>query len=131
VQAMNTEGIEQEIRLLENRRYQGMLEGDANTLEQLLDDALVYTHSSGSTDTKATYLQGVKAKKLIYRTIERQDEQIQVSGTTAVVTGRASLDVIINGVPRLVNLRYIAVWVKGPNGWQTVAFQATPLSPER
>jgi ketosteroid isomerase-like protein len=104
-----------------------MLEADANTLETLLGDGLVYTHSSGSFDTKATYLEGVRAKTVIYRNIDRLQEQIQVYGDTAVVNGSAHIDVLVGGVPRLANLRYLSVWVKEAHGWHTVAFQSTPL----
>lgn len=125
---MNQDAIRREIHALEDRRYEAMLAGDADILEQLLGDGLVYTHSSGTTDTKTTYIEGVKANKLTYRAIERLQEHIQVYGDTAVVTGRAHLEVLIDGVPRQANLRYIAVWVKASQGWQTLAFQATPIA---
>lgn len=126
-QSVNTEPVEREIRSLEDRRYQAMIEADTDTLEQLLGDGLVYTHSIGVSDGKAAYLEGVKAKKFTYRKIERPQEQIQLYGDTAVVTGRAHGDLLVDGAPRVANLRYISVWVKGPRGWQTVAFQATSI----
>src|SRR5205823_6538206 len=68
------------IRLLESRRYRAMCEGDAATLDQLLADSLVYTHSYGGADGKASYLDGIRAKKWVYRNIERPIEDIQVHG---------------------------------------------------
>ena len=69
----------------------------------------------------------MQAKALTYRSIERLQQQIQVYGDSAVVSGHAHIDVLIGGVPRLVNLRYLSVWAKQAQGWQTVAFQSTPV----
>ncbi len=38
-----------------------MLDGNVNTLSQLLGEGLVYTHSTGPSDMKATSLEGVEA----------------------------------------------------------------------
>ena len=62
------------IRQLEDRRYRAMCEADAAALDQLLADTLVYTHSYGGADSKATYLDGIRAKKWVYRKIERPKE---------------------------------------------------------
>ena len=125
---MTTETEEREIRSVEDRRYRALLDGDTSTLEQLLGDGLVYTHSTGTTDSKMAYLDGINAKRVSYRNIERPQEDIQVYGDTAVVSGRARVDVLVNDVPRVANLRYLSVLVKGAKGWQMVAFQATPIS---
>jgi hypothetical protein len=53
-----------------------------------------------------------------YRKIERPIENIQVHGTTVVVTGHVKMDVIIEGKPRLLNSGYTNVWIKGAKGWQ-------------
>jgi ketosteroid isomerase-like protein len=115
------------IRLLESRRYRAMCEADAGTLEELLADSLVYTHSYGGADGKASYLQGVRSKKWIYREIERPIENIQVHGDCAVVTGQVRIQLLSEGKPKTLNSRFTNVWVKGPKGWQMVAWQSTPL----
>jgi ketosteroid isomerase-like protein len=115
------------IRELENRRYQAMCEGDTKTLGELLADSMVYTHSTAATDSKASYLEGVRAKKWSYRKIERPVEDIQVHGDCAVVTGRVRIDIVVDGNPKILNSRYTNVWVKGEKGWQMVAWQSTPL----
>jgi ketosteroid isomerase-like protein len=115
------------IRELEERRYRAMCEGDVTTLEALLADSLAYTHSNASTDSKTSYLAGVKNKKWDYRKIERPEENIQVHGDCALVTGRVRIDIVIDGTPRILNSRYLDVWIKGAKGWQMVAWQSTPI----
>ena len=115
------------IRLLESRRYRAMCEADAKTLEELLADSLVYTHSYGGADSKASYLDGIRSKKWIYQEVERPIEDIQVHGDCAVVTGQVRIQLLSGGQPKKLNSRFTNVWVKGRQGWQMVAWQSTPL----
>lgn len=123
-----SETIRAEIKKLEDKRYQAMCAKDLATLEQLLGDGLVYTHSYGGADTKAQYLDGIKSGKFDYRGVERPEESIQIYGdNTAIVTGHVKISLVSNGQPRQLNSRYINVWNKGARGWQMVAWQSTPL----
>jgi len=115
------------IRLLESRRYTAMCEADAKTLEELLADSLVYTHSYGGADSKASYLDGIRSKKWQYQAVERPIEDIQVHGDCAVVTGQVRIQLLSSGQPKKLNSRFTNVWVKGRQGWQMVAWQSTPL----
>lgn len=115
------------IRLLESRRYTAMCEADAKTLEDLLADSLVYTHSYGGADSKASYLDGIRSKKWVYQAVERPIEDIQVHGDCAVVTGQVRIELLSGGQPKKLNSRFTNVWVKGRQGWQMVAWQSTPL----
>ena len=115
------------IRLLESRRYRAMCEADAKTLEELLADSLVYTHSYGGADSKSSYLDGIRSKKWQYQEVERPIEDIQVHGDCAVVTGQVRIQLLSGGQPKKLNSRFTNVWVKGAQGWQMVAWQSTPL----
>ena len=115
------------IRLLESRRYRAMCEADVATLEELLADSLVYTHSYGGADSKASYLDGIRSKKWVYQVVERPIEDIQVHGDCAVVTGQVRIELLSSGQPKKLNSRFTNVWVKGRQGWQMVAWQSTPL----
>ena len=115
------------IRQLEDRRYRAMCEADAAALEALLADTLVYTHSYGGADSKASYLDGIRSKKWLYRKIERPEENIQVHGDCAVITGRVRIELLSEGKPKTLNSAFTNVWIKGAKGWQMVAWQSTPL----
>jgi ketosteroid isomerase-like protein len=117
----------EEIRLLESRRYRAMCEADAATLDKLLGDSLVYTHSYGGADSKASYLDGIRSKKWVYRNIERPKEDIQVHGDCVVVTGQVRIELLADGKPKTLNSAYTNVWVKGAKGWQMIAWQSTQL----
>lgn len=114
------------IRKLEDRRYQAMCEGDIATLEKLLADSLVYTHSYGGADSKASYLAGVRSKRWQYRKVERPVEDIQVFGDCALVTGHVRIDLIADGAPKMLESRFTNVWIRRGGAWQMVAWQSTP-----
>ena len=121
--------IRSTIRSLEDRRYQAMCEADAAALQDLLADTLVYTHSYGGADSKASYMDGIRSKKWQYKKIERPKEHIELYGDTcAVVTGQVRIELLSDGKPKTLNSAYTNVWIKGPKGWQMVAWQSTPLT---
>jgi ketosteroid isomerase-like protein len=123
---MNAQTVEQEIQSLEDRRYRAMVESDAKTLAELLADELVYTHSTGAVDTKASYIESIRTRSP-YRKVDRLQEAIQLYGDTAIITGHAHLHVETGGAQRILDLRHLNVWVKRPAGWQMVAWEATPI----
>ena len=116
-----------ELRKLEDRRYRAMCDADAAALDELLADSLVYTHSYGGSDGKASYLAGIRAKKWLYRKIERPKEDIQLHGDCAVVTGQVRIELLSDGKPKTLNSAFTNVWIRGAKGWQMVAWQSTPL----
>src|SRR5262245_7280083 len=119
--------IKDEIKKLEDRRFQAMVDGDFETIDRLLGDDLIYTHSSGQSDTRTEYIAQCKKGVFKYLKIERPIENIQVYGETVIVAGHVRMTVTIDGKPKLLNNRYTNVWTKGANGWQMVAWQSTPI----
>ena len=116
-----------EIKKLEDRRFQAMIDGDFGTLDKLLGDDLIYTHSTGQSDTRAEYIALCKKGVFKYLKIERPVENIQVYDDTVVVTGRARMEVTVDGNPKVLNSSYTNVWIKGVKGWQMVAWQSTAI----
>jgi len=118
---------EPEIRSLEERRFQAMVTADVAALEQLLGDDLVYTHSSASVDTKASLIDGIRTKRFTYQKIDRSEERIRVYGDSAVVTGQGRMELLGTDGVRVLDIRYVDVWVRSQRGWQMVAWQSTRI----
>jgi|SRR6201987_4713585 hypothetical protein len=59
---------DKEILALEDKRYAAMCDGDFAALEAMLHEELLYTHSSGLTDTKATWLASLRSCEIEPRT---------------------------------------------------------------
>ena len=116
---------EKEIIALEDKRFAAMV-GDLAALEALLHDDLLYTHSSGLTDTKATWLAAMRSGKTKYKSGAWSDRKVRFAGDTALVTGRAQLEAEVNGQPRTLKLVFLNAWTKTPKGWKFIAWQSTP-----
>jgi Domain of unknown function (DUF4440) len=97
-----SDAIKAEIKKLEDRRFQAMIDSDFDTLDNLLGDGLVYTHSTGQSDNHAEYVAKCKKGVFKYRKIERPTENIQVYGDAAVVTGHTKMEVMVDGKPKLL-----------------------------
>lgn len=123
---MSAQVDEQAIRSLEDRRFQAMISADTATLKQLLAEDLVYTHSNTSVDTKESLIQSIETRRP-YQNVERTEERIRIYDSSAVVTGQAQISLSGASGRRILNARYIDVWVNGPGGWQMVAWQSTPI----
>jgi ketosteroid isomerase-like protein len=83
---------DKEILALEDKRYAAMCGGDFAALEAMLHDELLYTHSSGLTDTKATWLASLRSGKTKYKSATCSDRKVRLAGDTALVTGRAAIE---------------------------------------
>jgi ketosteroid isomerase-like protein len=110
-------------------RYKAMENGDLPTLARYLGDDLIYTHSSAVVDSKEAYIDSLRSGKVVYKQTRRSDLRISPYGCTAVMTGRGDFSVSIDGKPVEVQLRFTNVWVKNPEGWQMVAWEATRIPP--
>jgi len=113
---------------LEAKRIAAMVSKDLTTLSALLADDLSYTHSSGTTDTKASFLALIRERE------ERHDylgvdysntEVIPIpGGNTAVVRGRAQIR--LKGIAAYPVL-FLDVWALRDGVWKMVAWQATRM----
>lgn len=119
--------IEQDILALEEKRCAAMAANDIAALEKLFHAELIYTHSSAMVDTRASYLEALKSGHTRYHSIKRSDEKVRVCGDTALVTGRAIIDVTVKGEKKHLDIRFLDVWTKTPQGWKFIAWQSTKL----
>lgn len=111
---------------LEASFYDAMQRNDATALGQLMDDECIYLHSFGSRDSKASYLEKVRAGHFVYRDIKFTQDKILRRGDVAIIIGTMSGVVTANGFERVLNNVRTSVWVKGAVDWQLLSFQPTP-----
>jgi hypothetical protein len=114
---------------LEDQRCNATVQRDVGALELLLADDLTYTHSSGRVETKAAFLESIRAGNPRYHRIERSDVVVRVfDDAVAVVTGLARFTVTLNGQDKVTHARFTNVWTRGEdaNRWRFSAWQSTP-----
>jgi hypothetical protein len=111
----------------EDRRYRAMRDADLTTLDVLCADELSYAHSSGVRDTKDQYLAKVRSGYYVYRRIDHPVERVEVVGDTAIVVGRMTADLVVDGTPKTIDNLALAVWTRASGDWRLLAY--APTSP--
>jgi hypothetical protein len=116
------------IKALEDRRYQAMLDGDTAILDALCSGDLIYTHSKGDHDDKQSYLHKVGSRYFTFLEITHPADRILIVHGAALVTGRMTANVSVagRGIVQVDN-RYLAVRVREDGAWKFVAYQPTPI----
>jgi Domain of unknown function (DUF4440) len=73
---------------MERRRYEAMRQADITVLREVLDDQLVYAHSTAATDDKESYLAKVEAGVFRYESIAIEKQSILLLSDVALLRGR-------------------------------------------
>jgi ketosteroid isomerase-like protein len=122
-----TNPVEQAVLKLEEEWERALINSDVAALERLYADGLIYTHSSGSVDDKATYIGSIKSGMTKYESMKRDQIKISIFGDTALVNCHWQVNVTSRGNKINTDARYMHVYVKQKGRWQMVAHQATRL----
>lgn len=103
-----------------------MLNADIQRLEALLEESLCYVHSTGVTDSQASYLHKLASGALRYQSLEFAAPRFTLIGNTGLVHAEMRATVLRGGNAHAVTNSYLAVWQHGVSGWTLHAVQATP-----
>jgi ketosteroid isomerase-like protein len=116
-----------DILRLEDERYAATLAKDVDALERLLHSDLVYMHSSGVADSKASYIDGIRERVWDYKSVERSDQTVKAHSSFALVFNRLVIDIAVKGVEKHLNNRALAVWTPEESSWRLIAMQSGPI----
>jgi ketosteroid isomerase-like protein len=117
----------QKIIELDKKRMAAMSKKDIATLNALLSDDLVYTHSSARLDTKQSLIGAMESGATVYTSVEPSEVKAQDLGDAVVLTGVARISVTSNGNPINFGVRFTDVYVNNSGQWQMVTWQSTRL----
>lgn len=112
---------------LDKQWSDSIVKGDTATLEKLLSDDLVYAHSTGIVDTKASYIAKIKERRQVYKSFEQHKPTVNIYKDSAVtfsyvrVTGTNQAGLFDDKV------MLIHFWVKQNNTWRLAAHQTTKI----
>jgi ketosteroid isomerase-like protein len=112
---------------LDKKRMSAMAQKDVATLNTLLADDLVYTHSSARLDTKQSLIGAMESGSTVYTSVEPSDVKAQDLGDTVVLTGSCRISVMSGGRPNSFGVRFTDVYANKGGRWQMVAWQSTRL----
>lgn len=123
-------GAEAVLLDLEAQRCDAMKRADYARLREILHPGLTHVHAKGQTDDYDSYFRS-GGTHVDYQQIDRSGLQVQVLGTSAVMTGRQMLVAVRKDGTGTVRIdsRVLQVWTQEGGGpWRQIAFQTTPLA---
>ena len=119
---------EKEVREMIEKYRTALLQRDIPTLEKIWADDYIFVNALGKVMTKAQRLANAKSGATTLDSInEEENITVRVYQNSAVATSRVMIKGKYGGQPTSGQYRSTHVWVKGPEGWQLVSNQLTPL----
>ena len=112
---------------LDKKRMTAMAQKDIATLNRLLSDDLIYTHSSARLDTKQSLIGNMESGSTVYTAVEPSDVKAQDLGDAVVLTGACRISVMSQGGPNSFSVRFTDVYANKGGQWQMVTWQSTRL----
>ena len=112
---------------LDKKRMQAMARKDVATLQAVLAEDLVYTHSSARLDTKKSLIDNMVKGTTVYTGVEPSEVKAQDLGDSVVLTGLCKINVVANGTPNAFTVRFTDVYARRNGRWQMVTWQSTRL----
>jgi ketosteroid isomerase-like protein len=114
---------------VERDRFAAMVSGDLEVLEEILSDDLVYTHSSGISESKTEFLQLLQSGDLRYDSIRPLTLNIRVKRGWAVVNGTLKIKARAFQQSVQATMAYTAVYERQRGRWRLVSWQSTVVRP--
>lgn len=116
------------LRIADDTRIAAMKATDRPQLAAIFSDELHYAHSSGTVDTKASFIDALVGQRTKYVAYEHEERKFTFPAPgIALMTGRARLEVANAAGGMKATLSYLAVWREEQGQWRFLAWQSCRL----
>ena len=121
---------EDAVAAVEQRRIDALLTSDINMLDEIIDAQCTHIESTGTSRTKAAFLEEIAKREFSFDLFEIEENHIRIFGDTAVVAGTYRNIVRVRGHPNPEkHARHLRVYVHYGGSWKLVAHQAMEIVP--
>lgn len=118
--------FKRQIADLEQQWRIATLTADLPLMDRLLSEDYVGISMTGQVNTKAMQLERLRKSTLVINKIYLSDLRIKLVGSVAIVTSRAEVEGVNDGVSMNGTFRYIRVYQRLPSGvWKITNFEPT------
>lgn len=125
--AQNANGnVEQSITSMENEMREAVLKGDAVGSAKYLGSNYLRVYPDGSVASRQQAIDDLK-NNLKYTSIEISEQQVHVTGNTAISVSKASVKGTRGGQTIDGDYRGVRTWAKEGGKWEVVAFSSTKI----
>jgi hypothetical protein len=105
-----------------------MKTSDADLLDRLLHDALLFNGPTGETATKAADLTNYRSGKINLTRVESRDRRLSAIGDDVVVAVTVRIVGTYLGQALDGEFRYLRVWKRFGDAWKVIAGSVVPLA---
>ena len=119
---------EHEVRTAEQQRFEAMMKQDVAALDTLLDEDLSYAHTDGEMQSKAEFIDLIRARRLVYESIDPSDVHVRIYEGLAIATGLSQMRVRSATGASSFQIRFTEAYVRREGRWLLTAWQATRIS---
>jgi len=102
---------EQEVLSLSERKFKWMINLNMDSLENILDENVMYVHSNGWTQNKQEIIEDFRTKKLVLNKVDILETKIRNFENTYIINGKGEFSGTINSVVFSVTLLYTEVYI--------------------
>jgi ketosteroid isomerase-like protein len=124
---MTNQAVIDQIEALETRRRKALVEQDIATLVDMMDDELLYVHSSAVAEDKALYIKKLSEGHYRYSSLTSLRRSYRVLGDVVLADGDLQIGVRVADADKVINSRYLQAWARRANGWKMISWQSTPI----
>ena len=118
--------IEQHLRQLNDDWVKAIMRGDGETLNRIMADDFLFTYPLEG-DDKTQFIDDVTSGDLKIEHISREQVNVRVFGSTAVLSARDSATWLYHGHQLSGHYKVILIYSKRDGQWQLCAVQACPM----
>lgn len=111
---------EQTVLQLSKDKWQWMADKDVDKLKELFDAKAKFVHMSGTWKTDEE-LEIIKTGSIWYKQAKVHDTAIEMSGKTAIVWNRITLDAVVRGNVAVTEFTVTEVYQKQGKAWKMLA----------
>ena len=111
----------------ERERIGAMVTADGAWLERVLHEELVFTHSNGLVDTRASLIANLTDGRVDYRSIEPRNREVRILEDTAILSAKVRIVVHVDGRRLVLDSAYTAVYIRDGDRWRLAAYHSSPL----
>jgi hypothetical protein len=116
------------LKAADDERVAATIAADRSRLSAILSDDLHYAHSSGTVDTKTSYIEALTSGRLKYLSMQYEERDFTFPAPgIALMTGRAAVEVGKADSKTAMKLTFLAVWREEQGHWHFLAWQSGKL----
>ena len=117
-------------RAADDARVDAMISADPAKLAATFSDDLLYVHSNGKPDTKASFVSAITSGKSVYRAVAYEQREFrEVSPGLVLMTGRCRVQLGKTAPYNELYLSVLAAYRLEQGVWRFLAWQSAKLEP--